>query len=115
MLFFIFAVPVGYVFGGVPALLAGAIYSAALAAMPTVGPRHLLRAGLGGVCGGLTCAIWFHAIVGAGSFRYATVGALTIALFALCRTGKALAGKRLHFQVPQRRAPVLRDQAGRDG
>jgi hypothetical protein len=82
VLFFIFAVPVGYVFGGIPALLAGAIYSAALTAMPVLNARRLLRVGLGAVCGGLTGGIWFHAIAGPGSSSYAIVEALMMALFA---------------------------------
>ena len=93
--FFIFAVPVGYVFGGIPALLAGAIYSAALTVMPVVEPCRLLRVGIGAVCGGLTGGIWFHAIVGPGWSSYAIAEALMMALFALRRPGSAFARKVL--------------------
>lgn len=84
-LFFIFALPVGYVFGGIPALLAGAIYSGALSAMPTAARRPLPRAALGAACGGLMGAIWFYPIVGPGWSSHATAGTLVMALFALRR------------------------------
>jgi hypothetical protein len=98
-LFFFFAVPVGYVFGAIPALLAGAIYSAMSTAMPSVQPPLLLRGGLGAVCGGLTGGVWFHAVVGAGSFIYTLAAALMMALFAICRTRGAVAGSTLHMSA----------------
>jgi hypothetical protein len=96
VLFFMFAVPVGYVFGAIPALLAGAIYSGALTAMPTGQPRPLLRAGVGAVCGGLTGWLWFHAVAGPSWSTFAVTEALVLALFAICRAKGA---------VPQRRSP----------
>jgi hypothetical protein len=93
-LFLIFAVPVGYVFGTIPALVAGAIYSGALTAMPTVSPRPLLRAGLGAACGALPGEVWFHAFVGPGSSSYALAAALVMGLFALRWTGGPLAAER---------------------
>lgn len=101
-LFFIFAVPVGYVFGAIPALLAGAIYSCASTAMPSVQPRLLLRGGLGAVCGGLTGCVWFHAVVGTGSFIYPLAAALVMALFAICRTTGAVAESAPQMTTSQR-------------
>jgi len=91
-LLLIFAVPVGYVFGIIPSLLAGALYAAALNAMPTVRVRPLFRAWLGAVCGGVTSEIWFHFVIGPRASIYAAVAALIMALFALCRGGGDLAG-----------------------
>jgi hypothetical protein len=93
-LFYIFAVPVGYVFGTVPALLAGLIYSRALTAVPTVCPRPLLRAVLGAACGGLAGEVWFYAVIGNGSGIYAAAAAVTMTLFALWRTDNALDERR---------------------
>jgi hypothetical protein len=83
---FMFAVPVGYAFGVIPALLAGAIYSGVLTAMPTGQPHPLLRAGVGAVCGGLTGWVWFHAVAGPSWFIFVATEALVMALFAICRT-----------------------------
>jgi hypothetical protein len=90
-LFFLFAVPVGYVYGALPALLAGALYSCALSAQPGLCRHTLVRAGLGAVCGGLTGGIWFHAVGAAGAYLYSVAEALVTAMFALCWTGGALA------------------------
>ena len=90
-LFFLFAVPVGYVYGAIPALLAGALYSSALSAQPRLCRHTLARAGLGAVCGGLTGGVWFHAVVGPGARVYSVAEALVTAMFALYWTGSTLA------------------------
>jgi hypothetical protein len=78
--FILFALPVGYAFGVVPALLAGAMYCGALTAMATLRPSMLLRACLGAASGGLVGGIWFHAVVGPASRGYGSVAALVVVL-----------------------------------
>src|SRR5262249_33644816 len=56
--FLLFAVPVGYVYGVVPALLAGATYSAMLSAIPPLRVRPRLRLCVGAVCGGFWAELW---------------------------------------------------------
>ena len=89
VLFIFFAVPVGYVFGVVPALLAGALYSVVLtAAMATrrfgMLPRACLaRACLAAICGGVVCGVWFHVVAGPDWRGYAAGAALVAALLSL--------------------------------
>jgi hypothetical protein len=83
--FIFFAVPVGYVFGLVPALLAGVVYCSALTAITSLRPGVLLRACLGAISGGLVCGVWFHVVIGPDSHRYAWVAALVAALLSLHR------------------------------
>jgi len=78
-----FALPVGYAFGVVPALLAGAVYCAALTAVATLRPGMLLRGCLGAISGGLAGGVWFHAVVGPDSHGYGSVAALVMALLSL--------------------------------
>ena len=78
-----FALPVGYAFGVVPALLAGALYCVALTAMATPRPGMLLRACLGAISGGLVGGVWFHAVVGPDSHGYGSVAALVVTLLSL--------------------------------
>jgi hypothetical protein len=81
--FMLFAVPVGYVFGLVPAVLAAVMYCGVLAAMATLRPGMLLRACIGALCGGLAGGVWFQAMIGSDSHRYGWVAALVLALLAL--------------------------------
>jgi hypothetical protein len=83
--FIFFAVPVGYVFGLVPALLAGALYCGALTAVASMRPGVPLRACLGAISGGLVGGVWFHAVIGLDSHGYAWVAALVAALLSLRR------------------------------
>jgi hypothetical protein len=81
--FIFFALPVGYAFGVVPALLAGAVYCGALTAMATPRPGMPLRACLGALSGGLVGGVWFHAVVGPDSHGYGSAAALVMALLSL--------------------------------
>jgi hypothetical protein len=81
--FIFFALPVGYAFGVVPALLAGAMYCGALTAIATLRPGMLLRSCLGAISGGLIGEVWFHAVVGSDSHVYGSVAALVLALLSL--------------------------------
>jgi len=83
--FVFFAVPVGYVCGLVPALLAGVMYCGALSAMATLRTRPLLRVCAGAVSGGLAGGVWFHALAGPGSLGFAAVAAAVAALLSLRR------------------------------
>jgi hypothetical protein len=65
--FIVFAVPLGYAFGVVPALLAGVMYCGGLTAIATLRPGMLLRACLGAISGGLVGGVWFHAVIGPDS------------------------------------------------
>jgi hypothetical protein len=82
-LFIFFAVPIGYVFGAFPALLAGAIYCGALTAIASLRPGMLARACLGAISGGLVGGVWFHAMIGPDSRGYGSVAALVLALLSL--------------------------------
>jgi hypothetical protein len=58
--FFLFAIPVGYAFGTVPALLAASRPCALLTVNSRLLQRRLLiRACMGAVCGGLASWVWF--------------------------------------------------------
>jgi hypothetical protein len=83
-IFILFAVPIGYVFGAFPALLAGAIYCGALTAIASLRPGMLARACLGATSGGLVSGVWFHAMIGPDSRGYGSVAALVLALLSLC-------------------------------
>jgi hypothetical protein len=83
--FVFFAVPVGYVFGLVPAVFAGVMYCGALTAMATLRPGMLLRACVGAISGGLAGGVWFQAVIGPDSHSYGLVAALVAALLSLYR------------------------------
>jgi hypothetical protein len=102
--FIFFALPVGYAFGVVPALLAGALYCGALTAMATLRPGMLLRACLGAISGGLVGGVWFHAVVGPNSHGYGSVAALVVVLLSL-RQPPALF---LYFPARSQTQPKLR-------
>jgi hypothetical protein len=97
--YMLFAVPLGYVFGVAPALLAGALYCGALTAMSALRPGMLLRACLGATCGGLVGGAWFHTVIGADSHGYGSVAALVAALLSLRRppARKSTEGKPRRF------------------
>jgi hypothetical protein len=83
--YILFAVPVGYVFGVAPALLAGALYCGALTAMAAPRSGMLLRACLGAACGGLVGAVWFRCMIGPDWHGYGSVAALVATLLSLRR------------------------------
>jgi hypothetical protein len=85
--FILFAVPVGYVFGIVPAFLAGAVYSGVLTTMATDLSGTLPRMCLAAICGGAVCGTWFYWVSGPDWRSYATVGALVAALLSLRWSG----------------------------
>ncbi len=77
--FYVFALPVGYVFGCVPALLAALLHGALLAANTKLAQLPWVRACTGALCGGLVCWIWFGIWSGTARPVYALVGALVMA------------------------------------
>jgi hypothetical protein len=83
--FLLFAVPVGYAFGALPALLVGSLYCGALSVIATPRAGMLLRACLGAVSGEVVGGLWFRAVIGRDSGAYAAVAALVAALLALRR------------------------------
>jgi hypothetical protein len=77
--FFLLAMPVGYAFGVVPALLAASLYCALLTASSgLLRWRPLSRACVGATCGGLSSWMWFREWVSAWGI-YGLVGALVMA------------------------------------
>jgi hypothetical protein len=78
-----FAIPVGYVFGLVPALVAGVVYCVALTAVAILRTRMLLRVCIGAISGGLAGGVWFHAVIGPDSHGYGPVAAVAAALLSL--------------------------------
>jgi hypothetical protein len=85
VVFLFFAVPVGYVFGVIPALLAGAMYSGALTAIPCLRPHTLFRSCIGVVSGGMCGGLWFHAVIGTEWPAYGLAAALVMGVLALRR------------------------------
>jgi hypothetical protein len=82
--FFFFAIPVGYAFGVVPALLAGSLYCALLTANSRFLQRRLLAlACVGAVCGGLASWVWFGELLSIDWRLYGLVGALLMAALSL--------------------------------
>ena len=91
--YFVFAIPVGYVFGAVPALLAASLYCALL----TLNSRLLLwrpltRGGVAALCGGLVSGVWFWVLLRSAWGIYALVGALVMASLSLGTPEPAFAG-----------------------
>jgi len=80
-----FAVPVGYVFGVVPAVLAGATYSTTLISFPALRAHSPLRSCVGAISGAFWAPLWFPAVVATSSGAYVLAAALVIALLALRR------------------------------
>jgi hypothetical protein len=83
VVFVFFAVPVGYVFGLVPALLAGVMYCGALTAMATLRTRMCLRVCIGAISGALAGGVWFHAAIGPDSRGYGLAAGVVAALLSL--------------------------------
>jgi hypothetical protein len=83
--FLLFGLPVGYAFGVVPALLAGALYCAALTALPSVPRGMLARICLGAIAGELIGEVWFHGVMGLESHGYGSVAALVTAVLSAGR------------------------------
>jgi hypothetical protein len=83
VLFIFFAVPIGYVFGVLPALLAGALYGGVLTAMATRRFGMLPRVCLAAFCGGGVCGVWFHVVAGPNWRDYGAAAALAAALLSL--------------------------------
>ena len=78
--YLVFAIPVGYVFGSVPMLLAASLYCALLTANSRLLPwRPLTRAGVAALCGGLASGVWFWVLLRTAWGIYALVGALVMA------------------------------------
>ena len=94
--FVLFAVPVGYVFGLVPALLAGVLYCGALTALATPRAGMLLRVCIGAISGGMAGVLWFHAVIGPDSDGYGSVAAAVAALLSLRSPATVHPGLQLH-------------------
>jgi hypothetical protein len=75
--FFLIAIPEGYVFGAVPALLAALLYCALLTAHSRL-LRPLIRACVAAICGGLASWVWLCESLGASGI-YGLVGGLVMA------------------------------------
>jgi hypothetical protein len=104
VLFIFFAVPIGYVFGVVPAVLAATVYSRVLTARARR-TGTLGRACLAAICGGLVGGIWFFVVAGSDWSDYAAAAALVAALLSLCWPRPPLhsgdRGRTTHFaQTP---------------
>lgn len=81
--FIFLAVPVGYVFGIVPAILAGATYSATLIALPPLRTSSVVRSCVGAASGAFWAALWFPPLTATTSGAYVVAAALIMALLAL--------------------------------
>jgi hypothetical protein len=120
VLWIFFAVPAGYGFGGVPALLAGALYSAVLTAMATRRLGMLPRACLAAICGGAVCGVWFHVVAGPNWRSYGGTAAFVATLLSLrwpqVRTSDlALRQPERLREVLERRVSVPAEAARHDG
>lgn len=76
VVFFLIAIPEGYVLGAVPALLAAVLYCALLTAHSRF-TRPVIRACAAAICGGLASLTWFCECLGASTI-YGLVGALVM-------------------------------------
>jgi hypothetical protein len=82
--YFLFAIPVGYVFGAVPALLAASLYCSVLTAKSRLLQRRpLTRACVAAICGGLASGVWFWEPLHTAWGIYGFVGALVMATLSL--------------------------------
>jgi len=72
---------VGYRFA--PAVHTGAMYSGAPTARSPLRPPIPIRAGLGGICGGVIGAVWLHAVMHVSSHDYEFAAALVAAALSL--------------------------------
>jgi len=81
VVFFLFAIPVGYAFGVVPALLAALLYCALLTAHSRL-LRPVIRVCAAALCGGLASWVWFCEWLSA-SCIYGLFGALVMAALSV--------------------------------
>jgi len=81
VVFFLIAIPVGYAFGAVPALLAALLYCALLTAHSRL-LRPVIRACVAAICGGLASWVGFCESLGASGI-YGLVGALVMAALSV--------------------------------
>ena len=82
-MFLLFAIPVGYVFGTVPALVAALLYCVLLTVKSSpLQRRWLTRACVAAACGGLASGVWFWLLRTPWGI-YALVGALVMAASSL--------------------------------
>jgi len=77
------ALPVGFLFGVVPGLVGGALYSYALTLVPYARPRVLFRAFAGAALAGLVGGLWCQFVLRLPGVAYGAVAALSGFLFAL--------------------------------
>ena len=84
--YLLFAIPVGYVFGAAPALLAASLYSALLTANSRRLEQPLTRACVAAGCGGLASGVWFWEPIHTAWGIYGLVGALVMAVLSLGTT-----------------------------
>ena len=82
IVFLLLAVPVGYVAGTVPALLAASLYCALISANSRRKRRLFMRASVGAICGSVASWVWFCEWLGASSI-YGSVGGLVMAVLSL--------------------------------
>jgi len=82
-MYFLFGVPVSYVFGAPPALIATGAYSTILTLVPTLQKQSMIRALVGAACGALIGTLWFSCIMEANSHAYGWITALGAAVLAL--------------------------------
>jgi hypothetical protein len=81
--FLFFAVPVGYVFGAVPALLAALLYCAIWHPGTRLHRRIVARACIAAACGGIASWLWFSKWLGVSGDIYGLSGALVMAALSL--------------------------------
>jgi hypothetical protein len=82
VVYLVFAVPVGYAFGIVPALFAGVMYCSALTAVATLQRSTLLGVCVGAASGGLIGEAWFHLMIGSDARIYGWTAALVAGLLS---------------------------------
>lgn len=118
LLYALFAIPVGYVFGSVPAFLTGAMYCVVLTAVGTSRPGILLRVCVAAICAALTAGIWFDTVLGTHSVTYGAVATLVAALLSVRRPRKEHNGSLPVLDLPQGimevGVPISVEDAARD-
>jgi hypothetical protein len=103
--FFLFAVPVSYIVGVVPALLAGVMYCSAVTGVGTLRQGMLPRACLGAICGGSVAGVWFRAVIGPDSQAYGLAAALVMAVLSL-RCPRVRSGTISRYESLEKRPAV---------
>jgi hypothetical protein len=108
--FFLFAFPVGYAFGVVPALTAGSLYCAVLRANSRLFQQgRLIRACVAAICGGSASWVWFVEWLGVDSPVYELASALVMTALTLAsppsdeaareRTDRSLGSGRVSIRL----------------